>query len=144
MGKVDKLMPKFFQRSYPSTLVIVDCVEFFINTPDSLTCQSATFSEYKSHNTVKCMIGISPYGHVTIGISPHGHVTIVLPVFEGSASDRHIVEESGLLDLLERGDSLTADKGFQIQDLCTFYGVGLTLLLFGKETGRCFLQMLHQ
>ena len=35
----------------------------------------------------------------------------------GDASDKQIVKESGLLDLLEKGDSVMADKGFLIQDL---------------------------
>ena len=92
-------------------------MEFVINTPDSLVRQSATFSDYKSHNTVKCLIGIAP----------HGHVTFVSPVFEGSASDRQIVEESGLLELLERGDSIMAGKGFKIQDLCAGIGVKVNI-----------------
>ena len=92
-------------------------MEFFINTPDSLVRQSATFSDYKSHNTVKCLIGIAP----------HGHVTFALPVFEGSASDRQIVEESGLLELLERGDSIMADKGFKINELLVPIGVHLNI-----------------
>ena len=54
--------------------------------------QSATFSSYKSHNTMKCMIGIAP----------HGHVSFVLPVFDGSAIDKRIVQASGLLQLLEK------------------------------------------
>lgn len=88
--KIDKLMLACFKLWYPTTSVIIDCLEFFINTSDSLIRQSATFSSYKSHNTVKCLIGNAP----------HGHVTFVSPVFEGSASDRQIVEESGLLELL--------------------------------------------
>ena len=35
----------------------------------------------------------------------------------GNASDKQIVKESGLLDLLEKGDSVMAVKGFLIQDL---------------------------
>ena len=35
----------------------------------------------------------------------------------GNASDEQIVKESRLLDLLEKGDSVMADKGFLIQDL---------------------------
>ena len=48
-------------------------------------------------------------------------------MYEGSASDRHIVEDSGLLDLLERGDSVMADKGFQVQDLCASLGVKVNI-----------------
>ena len=62
-----------------------------------------------------------------IGIAPRGHVTLVSPFYEGSPSDKQIVEESGLLDLLEEGDSLMADNGFQIQDLCAFHGVRVNI-----------------
>ena len=34
----------------------------------------------------------------------------------GNASDKHIVRESGLVNLLEAGDSIMADKGFDIDD----------------------------
>ena len=47
----------------------------------------------------------------------------VSPVFEGSASNRQIVEESALLELLEREDSIMADGGFKVYDL--YSGIGL-------------------
>ena len=115
--KINKLMPECFKKHYPSTRVIIDCTEFFIDTPSSLSRQSATWSSYKSHNTVKCLIGIAP----------HGHTTFVSPVYEGSVSDRSLTEESGLLELLEKGDSVMADKGFDIQDLLALLGVKLNI-----------------
>ena len=72
-----------------------------------------------------------------IGFAPHGHATFVSPVYKGSASDKQIVEESGLLDLLEEGDSLLADKGFQIQDLCASRGVRGNFLPFCQGFARC-------
>ena len=45
----------------------------------------------------------------------------------GNASDKQIVKESGLLDLLEKGDSVMADKGFLIQDLLDPLGVTLNM-----------------
>ena len=115
--KITKLMPPCFKVWYPSTRVIIDCTEFFINTPSSLAIQSSTWSSYKNHNTVK----------VLIGIAPHGHVTLVSNVFEGSISDKLITEQSGLLECLERGDSVMADKGFDIKDLLLQYGVRLNI-----------------
>ena len=43
----------------------------------------------------------------------------------GSISDKEIVRQSGLLDLLEEGDAVMADKGFVIRDLLTFKKVQL-------------------
>ena len=54
-------------------------------------------------------------------------MTFVSAVFEGSASDRQITEESGLLELLEPGASIMADKGFQTQDNCTSIGVKVNI-----------------
>ena len=119
---INHLMPPCFKQWFPTTRVIIDCTEFFINTPSSLARQSATWSAYKSHNTVKCLIGIAP----------HGHVTFVSSVFEGSISDRAITEQSGLLEKLDRGDSVMAGKGFDIQDLLVTRGVRLNIPPFKK------------
>ena len=54
---------------------------------------------------------------VLIGIIPSGAIVFVSPTYEGSISDKKLVERSKLLDLLEIGDEIMADKGFDIQDL---------------------------
>ena len=124
--KITKLMPPCFRKWCPSTRIIIDCTEFFINTPSSLARQSSTWSAYKHHNTVK----------VLIGIAPHGHVTFVSNVFEGSISDQAITEQSGLLEYLEHGDSVMADKGIDIKNLLLQYGVRLNIPPSGKVKRR--------
>lgn len=63
-----------------------------------------------------------------MGISPTGVVTFLSKLWGGgNASDKQIVKESGLLDLLEKGDSVIADKGFLIQDLLDPLGVTLNM-----------------
>jgi hypothetical protein len=99
-------MPESFKR-FPNTRVILDCTEFFIETPSSFVNQSVTYSSYKSHNTFKLLVGSSPTGAVTF----------LSKLWGGNASDKHIVKESGLLNLLEKGDSVMADKGFNMKDL---------------------------
>ena len=62
-------------------------------------------------------------------------MTFVSKVFEGSVSDRAITEQSGLISLLEHGDSIMADKGFDIQDLLVSHGVRLNIPPF-RQGGR--------
>ena len=100
-------MPGEFKKLYPTTRVILDCTEFFVETPSSLLLQSQLYSSYKSNTTLKGLIGISP----------HGAITFVSSLYTGAISDKEITRCSGILDLLEAGDSVMADKGFDIEDL---------------------------
>ena len=112
---VKKYMPAIFKKDYPNTRIIIDATEFRLERPSSLLSQSCTFSTYKNTNTVK----------VLIGITPSGAISFVSPCYEGSISDRRLVEASGLLEKLEPGDEVMADKGFQIQDILAPLGVRL-------------------
>ena len=76
-----------------------------------------TYSSYKSHNTFKLLVVISPTGVVTF----------LSKLWGGSTSDKQIVKETGFLNLLEKGDSVMADKGFTIQDLLDPLGVTLNM-----------------
>ncbi|XP_078331887.1 uncharacterized protein LOC144625315 [Crassostrea virginica] len=104
---INRTMPESFKIKYPSTRVIIDCTELFIQSSSSLLNQSLTFSNYKHHATVKFLVGISP----------SGVITFVSEGWPGKTSDRHLTENCGLLNLLESGDSVMADKGFTIADL---------------------------
>ena len=104
---VKKYMLESFKEQYPNTRLIIDATEFGIERPSLLVSQAATFSAYKNKNTVK----------VLIGIIPSGAIVFVSPTYEGSISDKKLFEQSNLLDLLEVGDEIMADRGFDIQDL---------------------------
>ena len=50
--------------------------------------------------------------------------------YEGSISDKRLVEVSGLLEKLDAGDEIMVDKGFLIQDILAPLGVRLKYSLF--------------
>ena len=99
-------MPAGFKENYPNTRVIIDCTELFIEMPSAPRSQSATFSSYKNHNTAKGLIGISP----------RGDVIFVSELYAGNTSDQQITKDCGILDLLEPGDQIMADRGFSIEN----------------------------
>ena len=105
--QVDHYMPRNFKDSYSSTCCIIDATEIFIEQPSSPVAQQLTFSNYKNHNTLKGLIGITP----------SGAISFVSELFGGCISDRNLTIKCGILDKFERGDSLMADKGFTVADL---------------------------
>ena len=106
----EHLPPVFKKTGHSKTRCIIDCSEVFIERPKSLLAQAATWSDYKSHNTFKFLIAISPTGFITF----------VSPCYGGRATDKFICKDSGFYDLLERDDEVMADRGFQIQEELMF------------------------
>ena len=120
---IKKTLPRSFCK-FPSTRIIIDCTEIFLQKPTSPSAQRATWSNYKQHNTMKALVGISPTGYFTF----------VSKLWTGNVSDRYITEKSGLLNKLEEGDSVMADKGFNIRDLLNRKKVALNIPPLCKGT----------
>ena len=125
---VKQHLPPAFKTAYPNTFIIVDCSEIRCEMPSSLPLQSQLYSSYKSHTTLKGLVGITPFGAVSF----------FSELFTGSISDRQIFIDSGLLDMLEtlpRGKcSVMADKGFDVEDLLARIGIRLNIPpLKGKQ-----------
>ena len=100
-------LPECFKEKYANTRVVIDCTEIFIQRPSSATVQQLTYSSYKSHNTAKALIGVSP----------NGFISFLPDIQPGRLSDKELVIRSGLVAMLEPGDLVMADRGFTIEDL---------------------------
>ena len=81
-----------------------------IERPKSLLNQASTWSDYKHHNTIKFLDGITPSGYISFLSDCYG----------GRSSDKFITTDSGFYDLLERDDEVMADRGFQIKEELMF------------------------
>ncbi|XP_054877789.1 uncharacterized protein LOC129352697 [Poeciliopsis prolifica] len=111
-GQIHSSLPADF-KDYPDTTVILDCIELRCQCPSSPILFCKTFSSYKSHCTLKGLIGIAP----------HGAVTFVSGLYAGSISDKQITCESGLLSLLKPGMAVMIYRGLIIDDIvpCKVY-----------------------
>ena len=84
----------------------MDCTEIYIERPLSLAARAQTYSTYKSRNTIKYLIGITPDAAVSFLSSGWG----------GRASNKLITIESGFLDKVSYGDCILADRGFVVEE----------------------------
>ena len=96
----------FRQSAYRKCTCIIDCFEIFIERPSNLKARAQTYSTYKSHNTMKYLIGITP----------QGTVSFISDGWGGRTSDKFITEHSGFLEKIDAGDLILADRGFDVHD----------------------------
>ena len=82
-------MPSVFKDLYPSTRCIIDATKIFIQKPQNHTAQQLTFSSYKSHNTFKALIAISPFGAICF----------ISDLYGGNISDKKLISECGILKM---------------------------------------------
>ena len=107
-----KTMPNDFRKHFKKCVLIIDCFEVFIERPASLLARAQTYSNYKKHNTIKFLIGITP----------QGSVAFISKGWGGRISNVHLTENCGLFQkLIMPGDMILADRGFTIQDSSGMY-----------------------
>ncbi|XP_077277408.1 uncharacterized protein LOC143905713 [Temnothorax americanus] len=104
---IRKNLPLFFKK-YKCTRIILDCAETVIEKCKCLKCRVLTYSQYKKNHTVK----------FNVGITPSGLITEISYAFGGRASDKFIVNKTGVLNKLDSYDGVMVDKGFRIEAEC--------------------------
>ena len=82
--------------------IIFDCAETTLQTFNNKEKQRASYSSYKSKNTLK-------WG---IGITPGGLINFITDTYAGSITDEELVKICGLCGMLDKNDGVLADKGF--------------------------------
>ncbi|XP_051527262.1 uncharacterized protein LOC127425374 [Myxocyprinus asiaticus] len=121
---VNSSMPKKYKECCPNLRVILDSTEIKCVNPSSLTLQSETFSQDKNTITLKSLIGIAP----------NGTITFVSRLYTSCLSDKELTMLSGILDLLEPGDSVMADKSFTIEKMLKEVGASLIVPPFKRRS----------
>lgn len=121
---VEKNLPESF-KSFPRTRVIIDCTEIYVEKAFRPAAQKATWSSYKSANTFKLLVGIMP----------SGSITFLSKLYSGAISDQSIVKESKFVDMIEEGDDVMADRGFNIRHLLLRKKATLNIPAFSH--GKC-------
>ena len=115
-------MPMCFKEAYPHCRCVIDCSEIFIETPQNFSTRAKTYLNYKKHNTIKFLIGITPFGTVSF----------LSDCWGGRVSDKNLTQSSKFFDLLERGDTILADRGFTIAEDLGVFGVKLEVPSFTR------------
>ena len=99
--------------------------------------RAQTWSNYKKHNTVKFLIGITP----------QGSIAFISKGWGGRVSDIHLTENGGLLRNFLPGDVVLADRGFNIQEAAGMYCAEVKLPPFTrgkKQLSKMEIDVSHQ
>lgn len=119
MEQVKGTLPSTYRDKSHTTDAIIDGSEIFIETPSDLQMQSSTWSQYKHHNTAKCLVACTP----------NGSISYISPVYVGSISDVDLTHHSGFLQVLadKPGVSIMADRGFTVKEMLKKLNIELNI-----------------
>ena len=117
-----KSAPRSF-KSFRNVRCSVDCTEFFVQMPTDFKRQGNLYSNYKHHHTFKSLIAVAPSG---AGV-------FVSDLYEGGISDKELFIQCGIIDYLNPGDLVLADRGFTVKEVLQAKGVHLNIPPFLKN-----------
>ena len=120
---IRKNLPPAFKSLYPNCCYIIDCTEILIEMPASFSARSKTYSDYKKHNNLKFLIGITSCGSISY----------LSKCWGGRVSDKQLTLESNFFSYLEPGDVVLDDRGFTIADDVAVHGAKLEIRLHTRE-----------
>lgn len=80
----------------------------------------------------------------TVCKAPHGALIFVSSLFTSCMSDVEIAKLSGLIDLLEQGDSIMANKAFLLNKVLEGTGIGVNTPYFLMSQGQITVQEIKE
>lgn len=110
-------------KNYKNTRIVLDCAETPIEKSKCLLCRILTYSNYKGKHTAK----------FDVGVAPSGLITHISQAYGGRASDKLIVNKSGILNKLDYQDAVMVDKGYKIEQECLVVSVSWFHLKFPSQ-----------
>lgn len=127
--KFDKFFLVLCQNYLWIMWVSKDAIEINQDIPTQTDTQAMAHSSYKSRHIVQSVTCVTP----------NGAVTYTSELYPGSSLDVAIVRHSKVLQKIQAGDLILADKGFTIHDQIP-QGVWLTMPSFLSTRGQFFQQ----
>jgi hypothetical protein len=103
-------------NGHPRTVLVLDATDLYLDKPSSIDAQLNTWSNYKSANTAK----------ILVAVTPSGFISYVSEAFGGSITDVELVQRSDFIAFLkdqmatgniQAGDYVMVDRGFDIEHL---------------------------
>lgn len=101
--EIKKNLPLVFRITYSNVEMIINCLEIQITKPFDPIKQAQTWSHCKNCYTVKYLIGCTP----------NGLVSFISQGYGGGISDKALVEQSNLVDILQPNAVVLAARRFK-------------------------------